>query len=196
MQMRRNQQGFGTVELILIVILVGLIGGVGYYVLQAKKTTNNIYTSTSNASTGNNVGIHKTASSLPKTTSTPTSSPTSPNPTTKPSPSPTPQSPSKSGITGHIYLTVGGGANCTSCHSSPSKPSPYQTSVTVKSSDGNNTLTSFTSDSNGYFSIDLNQGDYLLVPQAGNGYVVNNQNVTVKVNQYLSVDINYYGMAP
>lgn len=47
----RNNAGFGTVELLLILVVVGLLGFVGWYVYQAKNKTNN---SLENAANTNN----------------------------------------------------------------------------------------------------------------------------------------------
>lgn len=55
--MKNNQKGFSTVELVLVLIIVGLVGFIGWYVWDTKKDTDNesstTQTSTSTASNGN-----------------------------------------------------------------------------------------------------------------------------------------------
>lgn len=41
--MKNNQKGFSAIELVLITLAVLAIGGVGYFVLQSRKTANNAY---------------------------------------------------------------------------------------------------------------------------------------------------------
>lgn len=39
--MKKNEKGFSAVEILIVVVIVGLIGGVGLYVLSSQKKTNN-----------------------------------------------------------------------------------------------------------------------------------------------------------
>ena len=194
----KHEAGFAFImELVLLAIVVSMAGYVGL------------------------VALHKSASPVIKIPSTPTAS-TSPSrqvtlttKTTAPAVIPkvvavipppasipatqvihTPQIDLKSGITGHTYLIVARGAHCgSSCQANP--PTPYQGSVQVKSSDGSQLITNFVSDASGYFLLNLEPGNYLLVPQPGDsGYQVNNQSVVVKAGEYTSVTITYYGLAP
>jgi Tfp pilus assembly protein PilE len=48
--MIRNQKGFSAVEALLIVIIVGMLGGVGYYVWHSQKQVDNTYSQTANSS--------------------------------------------------------------------------------------------------------------------------------------------------
>ncbi|HSX43816.1 MAG TPA: hypothetical protein VLE69_00750 [Candidatus Saccharimonadales bacterium] len=44
-----NSKGLGVIEVILVVVIVGLIGGVGYFVYQSKKNTDQILNNTANS---------------------------------------------------------------------------------------------------------------------------------------------------
>jgi Tfp pilus assembly protein PilV len=62
--MKKNQSGFSAIEALLILVIVGIIGGTGWYVLQANKNTNN---------TLNNAGLGTAAKSGKKISPAPTS---------------------------------------------------------------------------------------------------------------------------
>jgi predicted secreted protein len=64
---RVNSLGFSAVEVILILLVISLIGGVGFYVFQTKKAANNTYNDASKALTG----IKPDAKKTPVTTNTP-----------------------------------------------------------------------------------------------------------------------------
>jgi len=48
--MKKNQKGFSTVEVLLIVVIVGMLGGIGYYVWHAQKQTDDTLNSTGKTS--------------------------------------------------------------------------------------------------------------------------------------------------
>ncbi len=51
-KLKNNQNGFGAMELVLVLVIIVILGGVGWYVLKARNNTNNSY---NNASTSTNV---------------------------------------------------------------------------------------------------------------------------------------------
>jgi hypothetical protein len=62
--MKRNQNGFSATEALLIVIIVGMLGGVGWYVWHSQKQVDKTYSQTANSSVA------------PKDTTTPSKSTT------------------------------------------------------------------------------------------------------------------------
>ena len=50
MGIRKNQFGFGAVEVVLIVVILGIIGGAGYYVMKANKSIDKTNDSTAASS--------------------------------------------------------------------------------------------------------------------------------------------------
>jgi prepilin-type N-terminal cleavage/methylation domain-containing protein len=48
-RLNKNQSGFGAIELILVLVIVALISGVGYFVYQSKKNTDKTLASTSSS---------------------------------------------------------------------------------------------------------------------------------------------------
>jgi prepilin-type N-terminal cleavage/methylation domain-containing protein len=53
--MKANQKGFSVVEILIVIMVVGLIGGAGWYVWQSKNKDKNTNTSDSSQSTSNKV---------------------------------------------------------------------------------------------------------------------------------------------
>ena len=49
--MKRSQHGFGVVEITLVLVIVGIVAGVSWYVLKAKSNINSTYTSATDTST-------------------------------------------------------------------------------------------------------------------------------------------------
>lgn len=47
--MKINQKGFGVVEILLVFVIIGLIGGTGYYVYNSQKKTNTALDNTANS---------------------------------------------------------------------------------------------------------------------------------------------------
>ena len=74
-KLKNNQKGFGGVETLLIVVIIGLIGFVGWYVYHAMKNTNSAYKA---ATTTSNTASPKFSSKKAKksTTTTTKASPT------------------------------------------------------------------------------------------------------------------------
>jgi Tfp pilus assembly protein PilE len=67
----RNQNGFSAIEALLIVIILGMLGGVGYYVYNSQKQIDKAYSQTANSSV-----VPSTKKPTPKTaTSSPVSKP-------------------------------------------------------------------------------------------------------------------------
>lgn len=50
MSLKSNQKGFGAVEVLLVLILIGILGGVGFYVYNSNKKSNQKADTTSTAS--------------------------------------------------------------------------------------------------------------------------------------------------
>jgi hypothetical protein len=101
-----------------------------------------------------------------------------------------PQDPIPSYIKGFIYLKSSGGANCgNSCP--PPTSQPYQATVAVKTA-GGAPVKSFTSASNGSFSVTLVAGTYVLVPQSYGSGNINAPRQTVTVSQGGTTNINIY----
>jgi cytoskeletal protein RodZ len=61
--MKKNQSGFSAIEALLILVIVGIIGGTGWYVIQANKNTND---------TLNNAGLGTAKAKKKKQTSSST----------------------------------------------------------------------------------------------------------------------------
>ena len=195
----KHEAGFAFImELVLLAIVLSMAGYVSLVALHKSASPVTKIPSTPTASTSPSRQVALTT----KTTATPViipkTVPVIPPPASTPATQVfhTPQIDLKSGITGHTYLSIARGVHCGSaCQANP--PTPYQGSVQVKSSDGSQLITNFVSDASGYFSLNLEPGSYLLVPQPGDsGYQVNNQSVVVKASEYTSVTITYYGLAP
>jgi Tfp pilus assembly protein PilE len=68
MKMKKLQQGFSAVEGLLIVIIIGMLGGVGYYVWHSQKQVDKTYSQTAN---GTAVPTTKKTSSSSATKSNP-----------------------------------------------------------------------------------------------------------------------------
>lgn len=51
MTLHQNQKGFGIIEGLLIIVVISIIGGAGYYVYQANKATNESLNNTGNSET-------------------------------------------------------------------------------------------------------------------------------------------------
>jgi hypothetical protein len=64
-RMKKNQEGFSVVEGLLIVVIVGMLGGVGWYVWHSQQQVDKTYSQTSNSSVA-----PKKVSAQPKTQST------------------------------------------------------------------------------------------------------------------------------
>ncbi len=47
----KNQSGFGAIEVILVIFIIAILGGVGWYVLKAKKNTTTNYNNAANSQT-------------------------------------------------------------------------------------------------------------------------------------------------
>lgn len=96
-----------------------------------------------------------------------------------------------SGISGHIYL---GFAGCTPPREcvEPAIIKPYQATVQVETA-GGAAVTSFTSAGDGNFTVVLQPGVYLLVPQYyDNGKITApTQQITVAPNRYTTITIEY-----
>jgi hypothetical protein len=60
--MKKFQEGFSAIEALLIVIIVGMLGGVGYYVYHSQQQVDKIYTQTSNNGTVHNTNKTSTPS--------------------------------------------------------------------------------------------------------------------------------------
>lgn len=60
--MKTNQKGFSTLEVILILVIVGLVGFVGWYVYDSSQKTNDTYTAASKSSSSDSATIKKTES--------------------------------------------------------------------------------------------------------------------------------------
>lgn len=103
---------------------------------------------------------------------------------------PTPASLS-SGITGKI--TIGPTCAVQPVPSNPScDPQPYQATVIVKTADGQNEITRFTSKADGTFKVTLNPGNYLLVPvNAGPLPRGSQQSATVEKNKFTQINLIY-----
>jgi competence protein ComGC len=65
--MNKSQKGFGAVELLLILIIVGMLGGIGWYVYSSNKNTDSVLNNTSNSTVSPSKS--KSASSSQSTTS-------------------------------------------------------------------------------------------------------------------------------
>jgi hypothetical protein len=48
--MKHNQKGFGAIEALLILVVVGIVGGTGYFVLNSKNDTDKLLTADSSSS--------------------------------------------------------------------------------------------------------------------------------------------------
>lgn len=80
----RNETGFGNVEVVLLLVIIGMVGFVGWYVYQSKNKTNNIYNnaaqtigtpgkaSTAKASTAANTNSASSTKCASSVVSTPT----------------------------------------------------------------------------------------------------------------------------
>lgn len=72
--MSSNQNGFGAVEALLVIVIIGLIGGVGYYVVDANKSkpesANQLTESKSAANESQSAPEIKNASDLDKASTT------------------------------------------------------------------------------------------------------------------------------
>jgi Tfp pilus assembly protein PilV len=62
----KSQNGFSAIEALLILIIVAIIGGTGWYVYNSNKNTNNIY----NSANQSNQSAAKVAKAKPKTQAT------------------------------------------------------------------------------------------------------------------------------
>lgn len=56
MRFKHTEKGFSTVELLLIIVMVGLISGVGYFVYHSTKNTNKTYAGTTNSAANGGKG--------------------------------------------------------------------------------------------------------------------------------------------
>jgi hypothetical protein len=65
-KMKKSQRGFSAVEALLIVIIIGMLGGVGWYVWHSQKQVDKTYSQTANSSVS-----PKTKAKSTKTTATP-----------------------------------------------------------------------------------------------------------------------------
>lgn len=96
-----------------------------------------------------------------------------------------------SGISGKITL----GPTCPVMRQPPDPAcddKPYQATVIVKTQNGQQEITRFTSQTDGTFSLSLNPGTYLLVPQSANVYPRGiAQVVTVEKNKFTTIIISY-----
>lgn len=98
---------------------------------------------------------------------------------------------SESGIEGTVLLSP----VCPVEHNPPlpqCAPRPYQATITVKTADGKEEVTHFTSASDGRFKITLEPGKYLLVPVNGKPYPRGApQNVSVRAGKFTTVTVMY-----
>jgi Tfp pilus assembly protein PilV len=69
--MKKNQSGFSAIEALLILVIVGIIGGTGWYVMHANKNTNDTL---NNSGLGTATKSTKKASSVPAPQADPTAS--------------------------------------------------------------------------------------------------------------------------
>lgn len=106
-------------------------------------------------------------------------------------PTPVPPASINSGIQGTI--TIG-----PTCPVERIPPDPacadkaYQATVKIETADGSKQISQFTANADGKFKVNLNPGDYLLVPQSGGAYP-RAQTVAVRVlnDQYSTVIITF-----
>lgn len=98
---------------------------------------------------------------------------------------------SESGVTGTVLMSP----VCPVAHNPPlpqCAPRPYQATITVKTADGKEEVTHFTSDSDGRFKITLEPGKYLLVPVNGKPYPRGApQTVSVRAGKFTAVTVMY-----
>jgi prepilin-type N-terminal cleavage/methylation domain-containing protein len=62
-QRLKNQQGFGIIEMLLVIILLSLVGFIGYYVYHANNKATDTYDQTTNASSAQPIANKPSASS-------------------------------------------------------------------------------------------------------------------------------------
>jgi len=136
-----------------------------------------------------------TVTKITPTSTAVTSTATSPTTTTTTS-TLMPTDPLPSYIKGYIYITYScgnlpRGASCTN------QPEPYQATVSVETTAGV-VVTSFSSASDGSFSVALPAETYLLVPNlyASGSVKASQQTVTVTEGQTTNATINYKGLTP
>ena len=196
---RDRRAGFASLPVCAVLVLVvAIVGYAGYRVMHktAKSSVAMTYSNTpagvikysgQSAANGQPLPVPPPAASTNSSSSS--TSPTSVTTTKPSSPLPPPPSALLGGIAGSITVVNNCGTRGLKCPSY--QPKPFQATVEVRTTSGN-PVTSFTSDAQGNFSVNLGPGTYVLVPAAYNSGKTTAPQQTVAISDSTKhVDIQY-----
>lgn len=168
MLISKNEKGFSILEVLFVLAILALVGFAGWLVYK-----DHIKTMTINSTSISNNKSASNSTTLLKNTAS-------------------------SGIQGSIYNTDGCGNIPYGSSACTNQPSSYQATITVKNASNNHIVTTFSSSSDGSFTVKLDPGVYVLVPQAynNNNTEATSQTVTVNTSTYTKITINYFTAIP
>jgi Tfp pilus assembly major pilin PilA len=179
-----DSKGFTVIEAALIVIVIGILTGVGFYVFQTKKATNSTYDHASQALTGVKPAAKKASSAnaisdqpSQNQSNSPQQTSTKPNSTTNQPPS-SPSNTVTGKVAGHVFASCGNPPS--GCRSQAGIPGVI---MTLTDSSGKQ-VGSTTTDGDGYYTFSAAPGIYTISESLrGSSVKVQIQaNITTTVN--------------
>lgn len=174
----KNRMGFVSVDLLIVLTALFIFTFIGWGIWGAKKAALPV--------------VHNSESQTKKVTTPSQSLPVAdsqPKPQVT-QPSTSPPAAVKAGVRGQTTRGVATGCYSPDPNSTCGSSPPVKATLEIQSN--GKSITTITSDTSGYFSVDLPPGSYILIPKPlTTKETASSQRVTVVAGQYTEVNITY-----